>query len=182
MNMKAIIWVACVVLLLFIVVKFQNPAPVEEVVVEPEEVAVVTEEIVANETAVSLTTTVDDYIALTGAVLFALDSAELSDDAKAIIDERIAKYHGKVQNTLDIEVIGYADSSGTEAGNQDLSLKRAQAVADYIEKHTDIPHTEIKVIGKGSAEADSLPEEEITPETQALERRVVVHFQGVILQ
>lgn len=69
-----------------------------------------------------MTTTVDDFIELTGAVLFAHDSVELSDDGKAVIDERIGKYRGKVHNTMDIEVIGYADSSGEEAYNQELSL------------------------------------------------------------
>ena len=188
MNIKTIIWVVCVILLLIIVVKCENSAPVEEVVeteelvvVEPEQVAVVTEEVVANQTAVSVTATVDDYIALTGAVLFALDSAELSEDGRAIIDERIAKYRGKVQNTMDIEVIGYSDSTGDAAHNQDLSLQRAQTVANYIEMQTDIPHTEIKVIGKGSSEADTTSAG-VTQESQALDRRVVIHFQGLILQ
>ena len=188
MNIKTIIWVVCVILLLIIVVKCENSAPVEEVVeteelvvVEPEQVAVVTEEVVANQTAVSVTATVDDYIALTGAVLFALDSAELSEDGRAIIDERIAKYRGKVQNTMDIEVIGYSDSTGDAAHNQELSLQRAQTVANYIEMQTDIPHTEIKVIGKGSSEADTTSTE-ISQESQALDRRVVIHFQGIILQ
>ena len=188
MNIKTIIWVVCVILLLIIVVKCENSAPVEEVVeteelvvVEPEQVAVVTEEVVANQTAVSVTATVDDYIALTGAVLFALDSAELSEDGRAIIDERIAKYRGKVQNTMDIEVIGYSDSTGDAAHNKELSLQRAQTVANYIEMQTDIPHTEIKVIGRGSSEADTTSTE-ISQESQALDRRVVIHFQGIILQ
>jgi outer membrane protein OmpA-like peptidoglycan-associated protein len=188
MNVKAIIWVAFVIVLLIIVVKCENSTPVEEVTVESEQVAVepgqgvvVTEEIVVNQTAATVTTTVDDYIELTGAVMFAHDSAILSDDGKAIIDERIAKYRGKVQNTMDIEVIGYSDITGKEDYNQKLSIKRAQAVADYIEVQTDIPHTEIKVIGKGSSEAGvdmALGAEE----SKALDRRVVVHFQGVILQ
>ena len=181
MNIKVIIWVALVILLLIVVVKCENSTPEEEVIIEPDQVAVVTEEIVANQTAVSVTSTVDDYIELTGAVLFALDSAELSDDGKAVIDERIAKYRGKVKNTMDIEVIGYADITGKEAYNNELSLKRAQAVADYIEVQTDIPHTEIKVIGMGSSEA-GVDMALGTEESQALDRRVVVHFQGVVIQ
>ena len=181
MNIKVIIWVALVILLLIVVVKCENSTPEEEVIIEPDQVAVVTEEIVANQTAVSVTSTVDDYIELTGAVLFAHDSAELSDDGKAVIDERIAKYRGKVKNTMDIEVIGYADITGKEAYNNELSLKRAQAVADYIEVQTDIPHTEIKVIGMGSSEA-GVDMALGTEESLALDRRVVVHFQGVVIQ
>ena len=181
MNVKVIIWIALVILLLIMVVKCENSTVVEEVVVEPEQVEEVTGEIVANQTAVSVTSTVDDYIELTGAVLFAHNSAELSDDGKAVIDERIAKYRGKVQNTMDIEVIGYADITGNANYNQKLSLQRAQAVADYIEVQTDIPHTEIRVIGMGSSESGvdmSLG----TEQSQALDRRVVVHFLGVLIQ
>ncbi len=180
MNIKVIIWVALVILLLIVIVKCEKSTP-EEVVIEPEEVAVVTGEIVANQTAISVTSTVDDYIELTGAVLFAQDSAELSDDGKAVIDERIAKYRGKVQNTMDIEVIGYADITGDASYNQELSLKRAQAVADYIEVQTDIPHTEIQVLGKGSLES-GVDMALGTEKSHALDRRVVVHFQGVILE
>lgn len=48
MNVKSVIWVAFVILLLIVVVKWENSKPLDEVVVEPEEVAVVTGEIVAN--------------------------------------------------------------------------------------------------------------------------------------
>ena len=176
---KVIIWVVFVLLLLIAAVKCQKSPSVEEVAVVPEQVAEVTEEIVVNPTAISLTTTIDEYIALSGAILFAQDEAELSDDGKAIIDERIAKYRGKVQNTMDLEVIGYTDNTGETANNQNLSLQRAQVVADYIELQTDIPHTAINVIGKGSTEAKTV---EGTEESQALERRVDIHFIGVILQ
>ena len=176
---KVIIWVVFVLLLLIAAVKCQKSPSVEELVVVPEQVAEVTEEIVANPTAISLTTIIDEYIALSGAILFAHDEAKLSDDGKAIIDERIAKYRGKVQNTMDIEVIGYTDNTGETSYNKNLSLQRAQVVADYIELQTDIPHTEIKVIGRGSSEAQMV---EGTEESQALERRVDIHFMGVILQ
>ena len=177
MNNKVLIWIAFVLLLLIAAVKCQKAPSVEEVAAP--EAAVVTEEIVVNPTAVSLTTTIDEYIALSGAILFAHDEAELSGDGKAMIDERIAKYRGKVQNTMDIEVIGYTDSTGEESYNQNLSLQRAQVVADYIELQTDIPHTEIKVIGKGSSEAQTVGD---TEESQALERRVDIHFMGVLIQ
>ena len=176
---KVLIWIAFVLLLLVAAVKCQKPPSVEEVVVVPEQVSDVTEEIVVNPTAISLTTTIDEYIALSGTILFAHDEAELSDDGKAIIDERIAKYRGKVQNTMDIEVIGYTDNTGETTYSKNLSLQRAQVVADYIELQTDIPHTAIKVIGRGSSEAQAV---EGTEESQALERRVDIHFIGVILQ
>ncbi|MCK5354370.1 MAG: OmpA family protein [Methyloprofundus sp.] len=176
---KIFIWIAFILLLLIIAVKCQQSPSVEEVIVAPEQVVTVTEEVVSKPTAISLTTTIDEYISLSGIVLFAYDESELSNDGKAIIDERIAKYRGKVQNTMDIEVIGYTDHTGEASYNEKLSLQRAQVVADYIELQTDIPHTAIKVIGKGALEAQSIV---ATEENKALDRRVDVHFMGVILQ
>lgn len=71
---------------------------------------VVTQELIANETAAILTITLDEDIVSDGAILFPFDNAVLSDDGRAITDERIVKYRGRVQETLDIDVIGYADA------------------------------------------------------------------------
>ncbi len=79
---------------------------------------------------------------------------------------------------MDIEIIGYTDNIGEGTYKKDLSLQRAQVVADYIELQTDIPHRGIKVIGKGSSEAQTVDD---TEESQALERRVDIHFMGVLL-
>lgn len=135
-----------------------------------------TQELVVTETAVSHTIIVDDHFSLDGAILFPFDSAALSEDGKAIIDERTAKYRGKVQDMLDIDVVGYADSVGAEDYNQTLSVERAQAVADYIDAQTDIPHNKIKVRGKGESHAggDSL-------EDRAVDRRVIINVTGTLV-
>ena len=109
-------------------------------------------------------------------MLFPFDSAELSDDGKAIIDERIGKYRGKVQDTLDIDVIGYADNVGDEGYNQTLSEERAQAVADYIDTQTDVPHNSINVKGKGESVAEGDSQED-----RALDRRVIVNVKGTLI-
>ena len=138
---------------------------------------VVTEEIVVAPTAVSVTATVDDKIVISAAVLFEFDSAALSSDGKAIIDERIATYKGRAKNTVDIMVVGHTDSTGPEAYNQALSERRAQAVAEYLESHTDLPDEEIEVIGKG--ESDPVADNS-TREGRAMNRRVDIGFAGVI--
>ena len=135
-----------------------------------------TQELVVAETAVSHTITVDDHISLDGAVLFPFDSTVLSDDGKAIIDERIVKYRGKVQDTLDIDVTGYADNIGADDYNQALSEERAQAVADYIDAQTDIPHKQIKVRGKGASESEGE-----SAEDRAIDRRVIINVTGKLL-
>ena len=135
-----------------------------------------TQELVVAETAVSHTIIVDDHFSLDGAVLFPFDSAVLSEDGKAIIDERTVKYRGKVQDMLDIDVVGYADSVGAEDYNQTLSVERAQAVADYIDAQTDIPHNKIKVRGKGESHAEG-----DSAEDRAMDRRVIINVTGTLV-
>jgi outer membrane protein OmpA-like peptidoglycan-associated protein len=60
-------------------------------------------------------------------VFFDWDRADLTDRARQIISEA-AQNSTRVQTTR-IEVQGNADSSGTPAYNQRLSLRRAQTVA-----------------------------------------------------
>ena len=163
-----------IILLIIGVVMYMGGTPVEVVT---EEEPVVTQELVVTDTAVSHTFTVDDHFSLDGAVLFPFDSAELSDDGKAIIDERILKYRGKVQDMLNIDVVGYTDSVGTEEYNQTLSVARAQSVADYIDAQTDIPHQKVEVRGKGESMADGGAAED-----RALDRRVIINVTGTLIE
>jgi outer membrane protein OmpA-like peptidoglycan-associated protein len=165
-----------VIALIIGMVMYMQRRPVENVEVETEEGTVVTQELVVTQTAVSHTLIVDDHFSLDGGVLFPFDSAVLSEDGKAIIDERTVKYRGKVQDMLDIDVVGYADSVGAEDYNQTLSVERAQAVADYIDAQTDIPHNKIIVRGKGESHADGG-----SAEDQALDRRVIINVTGTLL-
>ena len=157
------------------------PAPmVEKVMVEEVVVAkpvVVTQEVVAAPTAATLTTTVDEMITIDAAVLFGFDSAELSDDGKAVIDERIATYGGRVERTPETKVIGHTDSTGPEAYNQALSERRAQAVADYLESQRRVPDPDIEVVGMGESNPVA---DNSTREGRALNRRVDILFEGVI--
>jgi outer membrane protein OmpA-like peptidoglycan-associated protein len=49
-------------------------------------------------------------------------------------------------------VIGYSDSSGSDAGNQSLSERRAQAVKDYLVTRHGIDPGRITTEGRGSGE------------------------------
>ena len=143
----------------------------------PVEEPVVSQELVVTETAVSHTFIVDDHFSLDGAVLFPFDSAVLSDDGKAIIDERILKYRGKVKDMLAIDVVGYTDNVGADDYNQTLSVERAQAVADYIDLQRDIAHSEIEVRGKGEDMAEGE-----TAEDRAVDRRVIINVTGTLIE
>ncbi len=150
---------------------YEAPAPVvmmeKEIVIAPDA------------TAATVTTIVFEDIAISAALLFGFDSAALSDDAKAVLDERIAKFKGKAELTKDVSVIGHTDSTGPEAYNQKLSEERAQSVATYLEANTMI--TDDKIDASGMGESDPAASN-ATREGRAANRRVVIHLEGKIEQ
>ncbi|MFK5984162.1 MAG: OmpA family protein [Pseudomonadota bacterium] len=148
---------------------YEPPAPVvvmeKEIVIAPEA------------TAATVTTIVYEDIAISAALLFGFDSDALSDDAKAVLDERIEKFKGKAELTKDVSVIGHTDSTGPEAYNQKLSERRAQSVASYLEQHTNISDDKIDVTGMGESDPAA---SNATRDGRAANRRVVIHVEGKI--
>lgn len=140
---------------------------------------IIEKELVATPTAVSKTTTVMDEVIIQAALLFAFDSAVLSDNAKIILDERIAKYKGKGELTTNVKVIGHTDSTGPEEYNQTLSEKRAASVAEYLEQNTYIVDEQIDAVGKGETEPKTTND---TPEGRAINRRVIIVLEGKVTQ
>jgi len=136
---------------------------------------IIEQELVVAPTAATLTTTIAEEINIRAALLFAFDSAVLSDDAKAVIDERTAKYRDRGELTSNVEVIGHADSTGPEAYNQVLSEKRARSVADYLEQSTNITDDKIDAMGRGESEPEASND---TKEGRAINRRVVIILNG----
>ena len=136
-------------------------------------------EVVVTPTAATVTTKVMEKITIAGELLFAFDSAVLTDDAKAVIDERINRFQGKVKLTSILKVVGHTDSTGPEAYNQGLSERRAQAVADYLMEHAKVNLTasDIEVVGKG--ETDPVASND-TREGRAKNRRVVIWGEGEV--
>ena len=128
-------------------------------------------------TAATVTTTVFEDIAISAALLFGFDSSDLSDDAKAVIDERVAKFKGKAELTQNVSVIGHTDSTGPEAYNQTLSEKRAQSVASYLEANTNISDDKIDVEGKGESDPAA---SNATRDGRAANRRVIIHVEGKV--
>ncbi|HKQ75920.1 MAG TPA: OmpA family protein [Blastocatellia bacterium] len=81
-------------------------------------------------------------------VNFKVNSAVLSDDAKAALDE-IAQQAKNEKGYL-IQVTGYASADGSEAKNRALSERRADAVRRYLAENHDIPlHRMINPFGFG---------------------------------
>ena len=61
---------------------------------------------------------------------FAFDKSQLSDSAKAILDEKIGVF--RANPNMSILIVGYTDVTGTDAYNMALGTRRAHATKDYI--------------------------------------------------
>ena len=81
-------------------------------------------------------------------VNFAFDSAKLTPESGAIVDQAVQELQGAASVTVRVE--GHTDSIGSEAYNLKLSERRAQAVVDYlISKGIDPSRVEPEGMGEG---------------------------------
>lgn len=83
-------------------------------------------------------------------VLFGLDSAELDPSAHAVLDAAVEWLRADPMRQLLIR--GHADPSGPEAYNLDLSARRAEAVAAYLQDQ-GVSRAQIAVTAKGEVDA-----------------------------
>lgn len=87
-------------------------------------------------------------------VNFEFDSAQLTSDSTAILDEalRILQRHPD----LKVEIAGHTDSTGSEDYNQGLSQRRAQSVLDYlVGKGANAANLTAKGYGESAPVADN---------------------------
>jgi outer membrane protein OmpA-like peptidoglycan-associated protein len=112
---------------------------------------------------------IDKYdLRVRGTVYFAPNSAELSTEAREILDDLFDK--SRRFNGYVIEVGGFTDSR--ETVGQNLSARRAQSVVAYLNTAHGVPlHRMAPPTGFGSSEAVANNE---TPEGRARNRRVDV--------
>jgi len=105
---------------------------------------------------------------VTRQLTFKLNSAELTDEDKKILDE-VAENLTRLK-FVSGTVVGHTDSSGSEAYNQGLSERRAQAAASYLETK-GIGAGRLKVSGAGESEPIA---DNATKEGREQNRRVVL--------
>jgi len=104
-------------------------------------------------------------------VLFAVNQAKLTDDAKSQLQE-LAKSADGLDRYV-IEVQGFTDKTGSAMANERLSQQRAQEVARYLANEYKIPVRSISLLGSGYA----LPvADDKTREGRKLNRRVEVRL------
>jgi len=107
-----------------------------------------------------------------GTVLFDPDSADLSPDADARLDDMVRFIRARGPGHT-IVVQGYTDASGSEDGNFALSQRRARVVADYFAVR-GISRDRIVIRGFGSHHPVSRDD---TDRGRALNRRVEILIQ-----
>ena len=106
-------------------------------------------------------------------VLFAFDSAVLRPEASAALQQTLAAMRQEIPYPA-IRVEGNTDGIGTASYNEQLSLRRAQAVAQWLEGH-GIPVAVITEVGNGASHPvapNTMPDGRDNPGGRALNRRV----------
>lgn len=107
----------------------------------------------------------------TVAVNFKFDSAVLTPEAKASLDNLSSQIGNKSNFVLEIE--GFADYVGTDEYNNQLTQKRADSVRRYLAEQHDIPLFRMYIVGLGKSRPVA---DNHTKEGRAENRRVEVRL------
>lgn len=110
--------------------------------------------------------TLDDQ----GQVLFAFDSAELTQGAQQRLQGLLPKLNDP--SVASVKVIGFTDSVGSDNYNQRLSERRASGVAEYLISQGLAPN---KVTSQGRGESEPVADND-TDEGRSRNRRVELHL------
>ncbi len=115
---------------------------------------------------------VSEKVTFAAETLFDFDKSAVKPEGKTALDDLLSKLQG--MNTEVVITVGHADAIGTEAYNQKLSIRRAQAVKDYLISK-GVEASRVYTEGKGKAQplADNK-----TAEGRAKNRRVTVEVVG----
>lgn len=81
-------------------------------------------------------------------VLFGFDESELTSSSRSSLNKLVTVL--KEYSDTNIEVQGHTDSRGSIEYNQNLSIDRASAVADYL-RNNRIMSSRIKIVGYGES-------------------------------
>jgi OOP family OmpA-OmpF porin len=89
-----------------------------------------------------------EKVTISATALFDFDSAALKPEGKTAIMEMADGIKAKGGSVVDVDVIGHTDSTGPEEYNEQLSLRRATSVKNYLVDQGVDPGI-IDVSGKG---------------------------------
>jgi outer membrane protein OmpA-like peptidoglycan-associated protein len=104
-------------------------------------------------------------------VRFGFDKAELSEEARAALDQFATQLKGEYNRDVYVEIQGHTDATGSDQYNIELGLERAEAVRRYLNQQHGIPLHRISVISYGEAEPIA---DNTSRDGRAQNRRVVL--------
>lgn len=126
------------------------------------------------------TTPEGTVISLPERVLFDFDRAELRAEAAPTLAQ-VAQVVRFYQDAA-VSIRGHTDDVGDEAYNDDLSRRRAEAVAERLESAHGVDPARLEVVGLGERQPvapNALPNGADSPEGRSKNRRVEIVIQGV---
>ena len=97
---------------------------------------------------VNISTAVNEA-AVSLVVLFDYNSSTLSEEAKQKLAPLAQALKSPEMQGLRFKIEGHTDAVGGDMFNQDLSLRRAEAIKDYLTSQFDVDSASIEVEGKG---------------------------------
>ena len=103
-------------------------------------------------------------------VLFAVDSATLTPQAQTTLTELAGRLRERAEGA--VSVVGHTDSTGDAAYNEQLSLRRAEAVVAALQPQVGAG-VQLRAEGRGEREPVA---DEATDEGRSLNRRVSVTY------
>ncbi len=126
----------------------------------------------AEQSVTDLRASLDKYsLQNTATVNFKFDSYELTPEAKASLDHLAGQI--KDRNNFILEVTGFADWIGSDAYNNRLTDKRADAVRRYLAEQHNVPLFRMHMLGFGELRAVA---DNHSSEGRAQNRRVEIRL------
>jgi outer membrane protein OmpA-like peptidoglycan-associated protein len=120
-------------------------------------------------TGVSVTRVGEQIILnMPGNITFATNSADISSNFYPVLDS-VALVVNEFEKTY-VDVVGHTDSTGSREYNQELSVRRAQSVANYLQSQKVLPE---RLLTRGMG-PDSPVASNDTQQGRALNRRVEI--------
>ncbi|MGD8235426.1 MAG: OmpA family protein [Chromatiales bacterium] len=124
------------------------------------------------EVSYGLPTCGEELYTISGSGLFDFDKATIRPDLQEKLDKLIAESPKlKEKGYSSVTIVGHTDSVGSDAYNQGLSERRANAVADYLSANADVPRSVFTTSGMGESQPVATNE---TAEGRQLNRRVEI--------
>jgi outer membrane protein OmpA-like peptidoglycan-associated protein len=121
-------------------------------------------------TGVEVTRTDDNQLKLNvpSDVSFDVGRSDIKPELRTVLDQFATGL--KAQPRTLVRIVGHTDSTGTDAVNQPLSLKRAESVKNYVEDR-GVSGARIEAVGRGEHEPVA---DNTTAEGRAKNRRVEI--------